>query len=79
LGKLTVTLALSFKGLSEMMPQQLWETTMNPGTRTLKQVEIEDAAEADPIFTVLMGDRVAPCREFIEAYGSRLNLTDRDI
>ncbi|WP_416233575.1 DNA topoisomerase (ATP-hydrolyzing) subunit B [Cronbergia sp. UHCC 0137] len=68
-----------FKGLGEMMPQQLWETTMNPGTRTLKQVEIEDAAEADRIFTILMGDRVAPRREFIETYGSKLNLTDLDI
>jgi DNA gyrase subunit B len=68
-----------FKGLGEMMPTQLWETTMNPATRTLKQIEIEDAAEADRIFTVLMGDRVAPRREFIEAYGSRLNLTDLDI
>ena len=61
------------------MPTQLWETTMNPVTRTLKQVEIEDAAEADRIFTVLMGDRVGPRREFIETYGSRLNLTDLDI
>ncbi|HEY9637744.1 MAG TPA: DNA topoisomerase (ATP-hydrolyzing) subunit B [Coleofasciculaceae cyanobacterium] len=68
-----------FKGLGEMMPTQLWETTMNPATRTLKQVEIEDAAEADRVFTVLMGDRVAPRREFIETYGSRLNLTDLDI
>ena len=68
-----------FKGLGEMMPTQLWETTMNPQTRTLKQVEIEDAAEADRIFTVLMGDRVGPRREFIETYGSRLNLTDLDI
>ncbi|MFH7024445.1 MAG: DNA topoisomerase (ATP-hydrolyzing) subunit B [Heteroscytonema crispum UTEX LB 1556] len=68
-----------FKGLGEMMPQQLWETTMNPETRTLKQVEIEDAAEADRIFTILMGDRVAPRREFIETYGSKLNLTDLDI
>jgi DNA gyrase subunit B len=68
-----------FKGLGEMMPTQLWETTMNPGTRTLKQVEIEDAAEADRIFTVLMGDRVAPRREFIETYGSRLNLAELDI
>ncbi|NEQ27143.1 MAG: DNA topoisomerase IV subunit B, partial [Microcoleus sp. SIO2G3] len=68
-----------FKGLGEMMPQQLWDTTMNPETRTLKQVEIEDAAEADRIFTVLMGDRVAPRREFIETYGSKLNLADLDI
>lgn len=68
-----------FKGLGEMMPTQLWETTMNPETRTLKQVEIEDAAEADRIFTVLMGDRVAPRREFIETYGPKLNLTDLDI
>lgn len=68
-----------FKGLGEMMPTQLWETTMNPETRTLKQVTIEDAAEADRIFTILMGDRVAPRREFIETYGPRLNLTDLDI
>ncbi len=68
-----------FKGLGEMMPQQLWDTTMNPETRSLKRVEIEDAAEADRIFTVLMGDRVAPRREFIETYGSKLNLTDLDI
>lgn len=68
-----------FKGLGEMMPTQLWETTMNPETRTLKQIQIEDAAEADRIFTVLMGDRVAPRREFIETYGSKLNLTELDI
>ncbi|HEY9627523.1 MAG TPA: DNA topoisomerase (ATP-hydrolyzing) subunit B [Coleofasciculaceae cyanobacterium] len=68
-----------FKGLGEMMPQQLWDTTMNPESRTLKRIEIEDAAEADRIFTVLMGDRVAPRREFIETYGSRLNLADLDI
>jgi DNA gyrase subunit B len=68
-----------FKGLGEMMPQQLWDTTMNPETRTLKRVEIEDAAEADRIFTVLMGDRVAPRREFIETHGARMNLTDLDI
>ncbi|MFM7363865.1 MAG: DNA topoisomerase (ATP-hydrolyzing) subunit B [Cuspidothrix sp.] len=68
-----------FKGLGEMMPEQLWTTTMNPETRTLKRVEIEDAAEADRIFTILMGDRVAPRREFIETYGSKLNLSDLDI
>ncbi|AUC61014.1 DNA gyrase, B subunit [Cyanobacterium sp. HL-69] len=68
-----------FKGLGEMMPQQLWDTTMNPETRMMKRVEIEDAAEADRIFTVLMGDRVAPRREFIETHGPRLNLTELDV
>jgi DNA gyrase subunit B len=68
-----------FKGLGEMMPNQLWDTTMNPETRTMKRVEIDDAAEADRIFTILMGDRVAPRREFIETYGAKLNLTDLDI
>ncbi|HEY9761686.1 MAG TPA: DNA topoisomerase (ATP-hydrolyzing) subunit B [Trichocoleus sp.] len=68
-----------FKGLGEMMPEQLWHTTMNPATRMLKKVEIEDAAEADRIFTILMGDRVAPRREFIETHGPRLKLQDLDI
>jgi DNA gyrase subunit B len=68
-----------FKGLGEMMPTQLWDTTMNPETRTLKQIDIEDAAEADRIFTILMGDRVAPRREFIETHSSRLNLAELDI
>lgn len=68
-----------FKGLGEMMPQQLWDTTMNPETRLLKQVEIEDAAKAEELFTILMGDRVAPRREFIETHGPRLKLTDLDI
>ena len=68
-----------FKGLGEMMATQLWDTTMNPQSRTLKRVEIEDAAEADRIFTILMGDRVAPRREFIETHSSKLDLVDLDI
>jgi DNA gyrase subunit B len=57
-----------YKGLGEMNAEQLWETTMNPATRTLKQVTIETVAEADRIFSMLMGDEVAPRREFIESH-----------
>ncbi len=68
-----------FKGLGEMMPKQLWDTTMNPQTRTMKRVEIEDALEADRIFNILMGDKVAPRREFIETHSGNLDMASLDI
>lgn len=65
-----------YKGLGEMNPDQLWETTMNPENRLLKKVTIEDAVRADEIFDVLMGSEVAPRKKFISTHAKRVKNLD---
>ena len=63
-----------YKGLGEMNPEQLWMTTMNPEFRTLRKIQIQNGAEADYIFSMLMGDEVGPRREFIEQNATYANI-----
>ena len=65
-----------YKGLGEMNPEQLWDTTMNPATRTLLQVEIDDAAAAEKWFSELMGDQVEPRKEFIQRHAKDVRFLD---
>ncbi len=67
------------QGLGEMMPEQLWQTTLNPASRTLRRLTVDDAEEADSKFALLMGGHVPPRRRLIEEHGSKLSMADLDI
>ena len=68
-----------FKGLGEMMPAELWSTTMDPATRKLKQVTCEDAVAADRVFSVLMGANIAPRKQFIQEHAKTLDFSKLDV
>jgi len=75
----TTAMRETLQGLGEMMPEQLWQTTLNPATRSLRRLTLEDAAAASSMFTLLMGGAVEPRKKLIEDHGSNLSLAELDI